>query len=413
MSDYISFLNRLVNICKKEYINFPAIEWINVGKAIQAEESRQFFLEKIASSTLFKETKPFWGSISPGCNICGQGKWSCLFITGKCNASCFYCPAKQDEDGIPESQGLFFETPEAYAEYVKYFGFKGVALSGGEPLMYSDRALKYLSAVLKSNPDIYTWMYTNGILGDKNIYAKLADSGLNEIRFDLGATGYNLNTLKKALKVISTVTVEIPAVPEDKQKVIELLPILQDMGVKYLNLHQMRLTPHNVSKLQIRPYTIIPAERPVVLESELAALEIISTAIDQKLEIGINYCSFFFKHRFQKAGYRKMIAKRIISNVNGLTEQGYICNYKNNKLQYKSLRLINHNAEEQIMNDLLELQHKSYEVQHINVSPVYEVTEEEYRFIFQDLTETKLENLSGKMFEIARKEFIEPGLRMY
>ncbi len=46
-------------------------------------------------------------------------------------------------------------------------------------------------------------------------------------------------------------------------------------GVSNLNLHQLRLTKHNAEKLAKRNYTFIPAEQPIVLESELAALDIL------------------------------------------------------------------------------------------------------------------------------------------
>jgi hypothetical protein len=29
--------------------------------------------------------------LSPGCRLCAEGVWSCLFINGRCNARCFYC----------------------------------------------------------------------------------------------------------------------------------------------------------------------------------------------------------------------------------------------------------------------------------------------------------------------------------
>ena len=66
-------------------------------------------------------------------------------------------------------------------------------------------------------------------------------------------------------------------------------------GVTNLNLHQLRLTKYNAPKLLKHNYTYIHAEQPIVLESELAALEILDFARSENLKIGINYCSFFFK----------------------------------------------------------------------------------------------------------------------
>ena len=74
----------------------------------------------------------------------------------------------------------------------------------------------------------------------------------------------------------------------------------------------------------------------IVLESEMAALEIINYAQDNNLEIGINYCSFFFKNRFQAAGYRKTLAENLHSEKENITEKGYIRNIHDNKLSYSS-----------------------------------------------------------------------------
>lgn len=107
-----------------------------------------------------------------------------------------------------------------------------------------------------------------------------------------------------------------------KEKIIELIPKMIKAGVTNLNLHQLRLTPYNAPKLLQRPYTYIPAERPIVLESELAALEIIDRAQKNSCDIGINYCSFFFKNRFQKAGYKKMLAHKLKTKTKRLPSKG-------------------------------------------------------------------------------------------
>ena len=75
-----------------------------------------------------------------------------------------------------------------------------------------------------------------------------------------------------------------------------------------------------------RNYTLIPAERPLVLESELAALEIIEAAQQLQLPLGVNYCSFHFKHRFQKAGFRTRLARQLLPEAT-LTENGYLREY--------------------------------------------------------------------------------------
>ncbi len=290
MEAFDSYLNDLVNQNRNLFNSETNINWLHPYNSAHFQQRREELLKQLEENFLFKETKPYHKQISKGCMLCGLGTWSCLFITGKCNAGCFYCPAPQLSDETPETQGLKFDTAESYAEYIDFFKFKGVSFSGGEPLLFFDRTLQYLKQIRKKcSPSVYIWMYTNGILGDEQKFRKLAAAGIDEVRFDIGATGFKLDKLHAAKGIVPTISIEIPAIPEEKEKLKQLLPEMIKAGVSNLNLHQLRLTKHNAPKLLKRDYTYIPAERPIVLESELAALEIIQYAKQNHLDIGINY----------------------------------------------------------------------------------------------------------------------------
>jgi uncharacterized protein len=413
MDAFDSYLNNLVNQNREAFSSYPDLKWLGNYTAVEAQEKRDKLVKQLEGNWLFKETKPYHHQISKGCKICGQGTWSCLFITGKCNASCFYCPASQLNDEIPATQNLTFKTPEAYAEYINFFNFKGVSFSGGEPLLFFDRTLKYLEHLRKNcTPEIYIWMYTNGILADKMKFEKLASAGLNEVRFDIGATGYNLDKIKFAKGLIPDTTIEIPAVPEEKDKIINLLPHMIKAGVTNLNLHQLRLTKHNAPKLSKRNYTYINAEQPIVLESELAALEILKYARENHLEIGINYCSFFFKNRFQKAGFRKQLTNALATHGEAITEKGYIRNINENLIDYKTIVISE--KESGIPMQELKLKHKTY----------YFKTENSFKSILQNkiqkkdvkkIIETEPEKIpsDGLLFKIWQMEYIEKGLCDY
>ena len=334
------WLNLLVNKNKSDFAKFTNVNWLNYYDAVEYQEKRDNILAKI-DTLLFKNTKPYYNQVSNGCKICGAGKWSCLFITNECNANCFYCPTSQNEDTTPSTQGLNFDDPVSYANYVNTFGFEGVSFSGGEPLLHFHKTLAYLKAIREHCvPNLYIWMYTNGILASEKYFKELAKNGLNEIRFDIGATGYKLSKVKIAKGIIPNITIEIPAVPEELEQLQQLLPEMIEAGVTNLNLHQLRLTPHNAENLISKEYTIVNAERPIVLESELAALELINYAQENELNIGINYCSFHFKNRFQKAGFRKMVAQKLYPNAE-ITENGFIRDLTNNSISYKIVQITN------------------------------------------------------------------------
>lgn len=325
METYHAFLNELVNRQAGEITENGPIPWISYGEALKREEERQGIIDAFSDRVHwdFKKTKPWINSISEGCRRCGEGEWSCLFITGKCNARCFYCPSPQEADEPPTTQKLTFQVPEQYAFYLNEFQYRGVSFSGGEPLLVPDRVKAYLKAVREKVRTVpYIWMYTNGILADRDLFGQLADAGLNEVRFDIGAVGYALNAIQKVKGTVPVITVEIPAVPEQAERLKKLLPEMEKAGVSHLNLHQLRLTPHNARHLLNRPYTYLHGEQPTVLESELAALDLIKYVDQHSLEIGINYCGFQYKNRFQKAAYRRKAASRALKGK-WITENGY------------------------------------------------------------------------------------------
>lgn len=326
MEAYFSYLNELVNKNVSSFRKFDGINWLSSYNAEAAEQQRKKITDGFSESVTwdFGRTKPWINSISKGCQLCGSGEWSCLFITGKCNAKCFYCPARQDQEDLPMAQRLTFEDPYSYADFINHFGFKGVSFSGGEPFLAFDKVLEFTRVLRKEcDPDIYIWLYTNGILGTQEKYDQLAKLGLNEVRFDLGATHYNIETVERASNTVPQITIEIPAVPEDLERLTSLLPNLVKAGVTNINLHQLRLTEYNAEKLLKRSYTFLHGEQPSVFESELCALRIIEYVKNNQIPIGINYCTFQFKNRYQKAGYRNKVLRGIGKDYQP-TENGFL-----------------------------------------------------------------------------------------
>lgn len=301
--------------------------WVTPARAAEFEARRRQILTSIAGrvSQAFQQTKPHYGDLSPGCRICGQGEWSCLFINGRCNCRCFYCPTPQDEIGLPTTNQITFATPEEYAEYAHRFAFSGVSISGGEPLLTYDRSVAYVQAVRqKMGAAPHIWLYTNGTLLTAERLAGLKAVGLNEIRLDISAVDYNLDKVRMAADHIACVTVEIPAIPEDAERLATLLPALAESGVRHLNLHQLRLTPHNRVHLAQRDYTYLHGESVTVLESEQAALALLKLASDQLLPLAINYCSFVYKRRYQKAAARRRNAQSILKGHEAVTASGFL-----------------------------------------------------------------------------------------
>lgn len=319
---------RLVADNQTEFgLQYLALKFPNRQQRLRAAGRRLELLNSIADRLRWTagDSKPHLGPLSPGCRLCVEGSWSCLFINASCNASCFYCPTPQDRRDIPATNNLTFRHPEAYATYLWRLGFRGASISGGEPLLTLNRTLAFLRAARQAlGPRGHLWLYTNGILLTREIAGQLAAAGLDEIRFDIGATGYQCRQLSAAAGLIPTLSIEIPAVPEALPSLKQLLPALSGLGVNHLNLHQLRLTRHNFRQLTERNYTFLHGTRVTVLESELAALEILAIVRRNRLPLPVNYCSFVFKNRYQNAAARRRAAQLELRPRESITSAGFI-----------------------------------------------------------------------------------------
>jgi pyruvate formate-lyase activating enzyme-like uncharacterized protein len=216
-------------------------------------------------------------------------------------------------------------TPEEHVRFIAAFGIRGVGFTGGEPLLLPDAVLAHIRAIRQAyGNSIYLWLYTNGILADDPTLATLKDAGLDEIRFDIAASGYDLAPVARAVRHIPAVTIEIPAIPQDFDVVAQLLPEIQRIGVAHLNLHQLIAGPHNYSALQRLGYHFLHQPLVPVMESEPCALRLLLAARERGLSLPINYCCSAYKSRFQPRGDRLQAAKIARREHEEVTRAGYL-----------------------------------------------------------------------------------------
>ena len=322
------FKEKILEHNKREYgETYHRLKWVTSDEAEKASQEREAILRSLRGRARFgfHDTKIYSGALSPGCLACGAGSWSCLFINSLCNARCFYCPSEQTARSEPTTNGLVFANPQDYLDYLERFEFTGVSISGGEPFLTFDKTRLFVSKIKKKfGCRVHMWLYTNGLAVTREKLERLKDAGLDEIRFDISAHQYHLENLGIATDVMKTVTVEIPTIPEDIERLRILLPRLEEMRVKHLNLHDLRCTPHNCTNLMRRGYRFLHGAKVTVLDSELSALRLIAHARDQRIALPIHYCSFIYKERFQTRGHRKRLAKFSSKPFESITDVGAI-----------------------------------------------------------------------------------------
>lgn len=248
--------------------------------------------------------------LSEGCKACKSGQWWCLFVGHDCNAACKYCPQCKNKNEMKKWDArdtiapYWIEDVKAYSVLLSSI-IRGISYSGGEPFMYLDKIYE-ISEFLSRSSKPYQWVYTNGILANSENMKKLRSFDVKEIRFDLAATNFSQEIIKKlkiASKIFERVTVEVPSMNETRDFFINNngLQILEDSGVTQLNLAELQL----IEDINFKTYAVnqdiydfdtIRSSVASPCYSRMFTLDIIEKAIQDKSNLVINDCSNDTKH---------------------------------------------------------------------------------------------------------------------
>jgi pyruvate formate-lyase activating enzyme-like uncharacterized protein len=246
------------------------------------------------------------GKLSPGCKQCFIPCNSFNILTGsECNLRCPYCPTIKNVHGLShkkEFRNLKFLL--AHQSSLPNFNFQKISFSGGgEPLMYMDVISEYMKLFhglerhMKKRP--WYFVYTNGTLADVDILLQLKELGFDEIRFHLGATNFSkdvYNNLESAVRYFKVITVETPAWPLHRKKLFEMLPIIEDIGVKYLNIGEIDIDKHNYDKIsRILPNGEIYQYYTMYLYDNGLVYDIIEEVVRKKYSYSVLDCNSFVK----------------------------------------------------------------------------------------------------------------------
>lgn len=268
---------------------------------------------------------------SKGCQLCQQGKWLCIFITYKCNARCHFCPAPFKNDRI---QSAFGNNKEEILSYLLQNDFGGISFSGGDPFVVFDRLMEWFTYFKKSLPDYYYWVYTNGLDADERKLEQLSAEGMNEIRFNIAATGYVSAKIWKQIKIAKKlfpyVSVEIPSIKHDYNLLEVALENLNDIGVDYLNLHDYILSESDTNSSN-EPYGMFTLNKINQLKYAPSSIKntekIINLALEGKYNFYVNHCSMQ-KKEIQMIKRMQHMGKVFNDpDYDIVLEDGTICNY--------------------------------------------------------------------------------------
>ncbi|MDI3536716.1 MAG: uncharacterized protein PWP16_1710 [Eubacteriaceae bacterium] len=190
-----------------------------------------------------------------GCKSCliGSGL-SAVRKTNKCNIECKFCYNYGELDDIaPIGEGLweiggtkFYEkdldlllaiqTPPTGLAYVLLEPFMEIVI--------------YYPVIKKfSEAGVYQHLYTNGTLATEENLKALGAAGLNEIRFNLGASNCSdkvIEMIGVAKKYIKNVGIETPMTPEFFAAFKQKKEAILATGLDFINCAELHLNPNNI-----------------------------------------------------------------------------------------------------------------------------------------------------------------------
>jgi pyruvate formate-lyase activating enzyme-like uncharacterized protein len=213
-----------------------------------------------------------------------------------CNAQCPFCflethpPHQPDDDERYHRQALLkrFHRQKQRLE--------GVALTGGEPLLYLPELEACTREMLAARPELYLWVYSNGLLATEENLRLLADLGIREIRFNLAATDYGdagLASVARAKGIIEHVVVEVACYPPQRQALLSCLPELERIGIDQLNLQELWLTPANLQRVTGEGYKVglLFGQKHFLCGSRRLTYEVMAHCLDAGYGFTVNDCT--------------------------------------------------------------------------------------------------------------------------
>jgi len=242
-----------------------------------------------------------------------------LLVTGKCAHDCWYCPLSLEKKGrdVTYADELLVKSDEDVIFEAKAIGARGTGITGGDPLLVADRTAHYIRLLkdefgARHNIHIYT------ATPDAEKIGKLADAGLNEIRFHphpdtwISPDPEYGNAIRAALDCGLRAGIEIPAIPDHVDHMRYLARTMYDAGAEFINLNELEFSESNWQQLMEKGFEVRDDVTSAVLGSEEAALRLVEELENDMI---IHYCSSSFKDATQ---LRNRLMRRAKNTATGL-----------------------------------------------------------------------------------------------
>ncbi|MFH1774385.1 MAG: radical SAM protein [Methanobacteriota archaeon] len=262
------------------------------------------------------------GSLPKGCRLCMKGAKVVLFVSGICSRKCFYCPIslkKKNKDQSWVNERLVRKTSDVIHE-AKRMSALGAGITGGDPDLSLEKTLKYIRLLKKEfGKKFHIHMYTSNALS-RGTLEKLKNAGLNEIRFHITDNGEIWNSIKNSAEIGINTGVEIPVIPGQHGRIVEIARKLSRIKDSFLNLNELEFSETNLKEFKKRGFELKNETSYAVRGSEETALKIFA----QSQNLNIHYCSSAYKDSVQLRKRLLRTAKNTAKDYEEVSEDGLL-----------------------------------------------------------------------------------------
>lgn len=245
-------------------------------------------------------------NIPKGCQFCLKGAKVVLFLNGICQKPdhcSWYCPISEERKGKNNTfadEIQVFSNDDLLIEITK-INAKGMSITGGEPLLKSnfEKTLDYIKYVKSiKGKKFHIHLYTNGNNFNESIAEKLAEAGLDEIRFHPPKNKWK--HIKFALNNGMSVGAEVPVIPtQEYTKYLEnLILYLDKIGAEFINLNEFEICYPNSQYLKEKGFKLKKDTIAAVENSKETAMALIKR-LAPKTSLKIHFCTIRAKDYHQ------------------------------------------------------------------------------------------------------------------
>ena len=234
-----------------------------------------------------------------GCRSCLTGTGlSAIRKTNKCNIECRFCYNYGELDCIPpigegmwEIGGTKFR--EEDIDLLLTMGNKptGISYVYLEPFMEIEKYYGIIAKFRKAG--IHQHMYTNGLLATEESLRALGEAGLDELRFNLGATDCDdlvIENIRLAKKYIPAVGIETPMTPDFFESFMAKKEKILATGLDFINCAELHLNPNNIANYEGEPMYICRHGYISPIWSHELTLQLMKAADEEKWPIAVHDC---------------------------------------------------------------------------------------------------------------------------